>query len=214
MCELTPMKLNRLWLLVFGIVLLDQIVKMLVHFNMEMGQSGEILVIGKWARLHYLHNPGMAFGKQIDLQFGKLILTLFRVVSIFGIGWFLNTQYRKGVHRGFLLCLALVLGGAIGNTIDSIFYGVIFGPDLTAAGSFTPWFHGEVIDMLYFPMFRGKWPDWLFGGSEFLFFSPVFNVADSAVTIGVFTTLFFQNRFFKSLESNEKDIETSPEETV
>ncbi len=189
-------KLLRYFLLALAVIAIDQTSKLLVHYNMSMGTGGEINVIGDWFKLHYLLNPGMAFGLKSNLEYGKLALTLFRIVAMFGIGYYIYYLYKKKAHSGLLWCMGLILGGAVGNVIDSAFYGVIF--DNAPAGSPSPWFHGQVIDMLFFPLFDGYYPDWvpLLGGDYFLFFSPVFNIADSSIFIGVAIILLFQKRFF------------------
>lgn len=160
----------------------------------------EINVLGEWFRIHYLLNPGMAFGIRWENEFGKLALTVFRIVAMFGIGYYLIKMAKRQVHTGFLWCMGLILGGAVGNVIDSTFYGVIFNN--APEGSPTPWFHGQVIDMLYFPLFNFNWPEWvpLLGGKYFEFFSPVFNIADSSIFIGVVIILIWQKKFFKEKE--------------
>ena len=157
----------------------------------------EINVFGEWFRLHYLLNPGMAFGIKWDNEFGKLALTVFRIGAMVGIGYYLYKMAKKGAHQGFLWCMGLILGGAVGNVIDSTFYGVYL-PGNVPDGVATPWFHGQVIDMLFFPIFEFSWPEWLpfLGGGTFLFFSPVFNIADSSIFIGVVTILVLQETFF------------------
>lgn len=194
------MKIYRYFLLALGVIILDQAVKLLVHFNMEMGTAGEINVIGEWFKLHYLLNPGMAFGLKSTHQYGKLLLTLFRLGAMFGIGYYIYYLFKRNAKPGLLWCMALILGGAIGNVIDSTFYGVLLNN--APYGSPTPWFHGQVIDMLFFPLFDGYYPDWMpyLGGKYFLFFSPVFNIADSSIFIGVVTILIFQKKFFKKNE--------------
>jgi len=189
------MKTYRYFLLALAVIALDQTSKILVHEHMFLGQ--EINVLGDWFRLHYLLNPGMAFGIRWENEFGKLALTVFRIFAMFGISWYLIYMAKRGTHAGFLWCMALILGGAVGNVIDSIFYGVWF--DNHPANSPTPWFHGQVIDMLFFPLFEFQWPEWMpyVGGDYFLFFSPVFNVADSCIFIGVVSILVFQKKFFK-----------------
>jgi signal peptidase II len=175
----------------------------------------EINVIGEWFRFHYLLNPGMAFGLKWDNEFGKLALTVFRIGAMFGIAYYLYKSAEKGLHNGFLICLALILGGAIGNVIDSTFYGVLLNN--APPESPTPWFHGQVIDMLFFPIFEYSWPQWVpyLGGEYFLFFSPVFNLADSSIFLGVVSILIWQKRFFPHLnkqaeaESNDSGNETS-----
>jgi signal peptidase II len=185
----------RKYLVIAGIVIIiDQVSKLLVHNFMYIHQ--EVNVLGEWFKLHYLLNPGMAFGIRWDSEFGKLALTIFRIGAMMGIGYYLIRMARKGVHTGFLVCMSLILGGAIGNVIDSTFYGVALNN--APFDSPTRWFHGQVIDMLFFPLVRFNWPEWvpMVGGDDFLFFSPVFNVADSSIFIGVVTILIFQRKFF------------------
>lgn len=194
MTNTTDMKIYRYFLLTLVVIMIDQASKILVFNNMEL--HDEVNVLGDWFRLHYLLNPGMAFGIRWENEFGKLALTTFRIAAMFGIGYYLIRMARKQSHSGFLWCLGLILGGAIGNVIDSTFYGVLLGN--APADAPTPWFHGQVIDMLYFPIFDFVWPDWVpvVGGTFFEFFSPVFNIADSSIFIGVVAILFFQKRFF------------------
>jgi signal peptidase II len=193
------MKALKYFLLAFLIIGIDQASKLLVHQNMYLHE--EINVIGDWFRLHYLLNPGMAFGIKWDNEFGKLALTVFRIAAMFGIGYYLWRLTQRGTHKGLLWCMGLILGGAVGNVIDSTFYGVFLqnAPEDAA----TPWFHGQVIDMLYFPIFDFVWPEWMpyFGGHYFEFFSPVFNIADSSIFIGVVIILFMQKKFFKHEEA-------------
>jgi signal peptidase II len=205
------MKALRYFLLAFVIIIIDQTSKMLVFNNMYLHE--EINVLGDWFRLHYLLNPGMAFGIRWENEFGKLALTIFRIAAMFGISWYLIYMTKRNVHSGFLWCMGLILGGAIGNVIDSTFYGVLLNnapPDAP-----TPWFHGQVIDMLYFPIFEFVWPEWVpgLGGQYFEFFSPVFNIADSSIFIGVLIILVLQKRFFgeslQSVESSEIQKDTA-----
>lgn len=176
-------------------ILIDQAVKLMVHYNMEMGLPGEIKLIGDWAKLHYTLNPGMAFGVELGSEYGKLILTLFRLVAMFGISYYLYYLIRHKAPEGLIWCIALILGGAIGNLIDSTFYGVWF--DNAPYGSITPWFHGQVIDMFYLDIWEGIVPDWVpILGGEPMSLWPIFNIADSAIFIGVLLILFNQKRFF------------------
>ena len=165
----------------------------------------EVNVLGDWFRIHYLLNPGMAFGIRWENEFGKLALTLFRILAMFGIGYYLVKMVNKGVHSGFLFCMALILGGALGNVIDSTFYGVFLNN--APFDSPTKWFHGQVIDMLYFPLFSTTLPEWvpLRGGGEFSFFDPVFNIADSSIFIGVAIILLRQKHFFKEAHLKNDD---------
>jgi signal peptidase II len=201
------MKIYRYFILALVVIIIDQASKLLVYRNMYLHE--EINVIGEWFRLHYLLNPGMAFGIRWNNEFGKLALTVFRIGAMFGIGYYLwKMAYRK-THSGFLWCMALILGGAVGNVIDSTFYGVWLNNH--PMGSPTPWFHGQVIDMLFFPIFEFTWPEWVpsLGGEQFLFFSPVFNIADSSIFIGVVMILLFQRRFFKEKFEDETAVEPS-----
>lgn len=201
-------------LIALVIILIDQASKFLVHTNMELGNIGEINVIGEWFKLHYLLNPGMAFGIRWNNEYGKLALTLFRLVAMFGISYYLIHLSKRGAHNGLMWCMGLILGGAVGNVIDSTFYGVLL--DNAPVGSPTPWFHGQVIDMLFFPLFDGHYPSWLplIGGDYFLFFSPVFNIADSSIFTGVVIILIKQKQFFEQPEKEiiEEEVEQEQSE--
>lgn len=194
------MKVYKYFLIALLVIVIDQTSKLLVHHYMYLHE--EVNVIGEWFRLHYLLNPGMAFGIKWDNEFGKLALTVFRIGAMFGIGYYLYKSTVKGLHNGFLICLALILGGAIGNVIDSTFYGVFLNN--APPESPTQWFHGQVIDMLFFPIFEFSWPEWVpyLGGEYFLFFSPVFNLADSSIFIGVVSILIWQRNFFPHHEAS------------
>jgi signal peptidase II len=184
------------------IILLDQTSKMLVYHNMELHE--EFNVIGSWFRIHYILNPGMAFGLEFSWSFGKIFLSLFRLVATVGIGYFMYLQIKSHQKPLFLVCLALILGGAVGNAIDSIFYGVFLENNVIPNAP-TPWFHGQVIDMLYFPMIEGVIPHWfpVWSGQPFIFFSPVFNIADSSIFVGITMAIIFQ-RSFMSEETSDK----------
>lgn len=201
------MKIARYFLIAIIVILIDQASKILVYNNMYLGE--DIFVFGNWFRIHYLLNPGMAFGLKLENEFGKLALTLFRIAAMVGIAYYLWKMAKREAHKGFLFSMSLILGGAVGNVIDSTFYGVLLNN--APAKSPTPWFHGQVIDMLYFPLFDFVWPDWVpfFGGRYFEFFSPVFNIADSSIFIGVVIILIMQRKFFK-----EKDESVVTESTV
>lgn len=188
------MRTYRYFILAFVIIVIDQTSKMLVFNNMYLHE--EINVIGEWFKIHYLLNPGMAFGIRWENEFGKLALTVFRIGAMIGIGLYLWKMAQRNVHPGFLWCMGLILGGAVGNVIDSTFFGVLLNN--APADAPTPWFHGQVIDMLYFPIFEFVWPEWVpfVGGRYFEFFSPVFNIADSSIFLGVLTILVMQKRFF------------------
>ena len=187
------------------VIAIDQAVKLLVYYKMEMGITGEVYVLGEWFRLHYLLNPGMAFGMKLDWEWGKLLLTLFRLFATIGIGYYIHLLIKRKAHEGLIWCMALILGGAVGNLIDSIFYGVLLENNVVPNAMF-PLFHGQVIDMLYFPLYEGVLPEWVpvWGGEYFIFFRPVFNIADSAIFIGVALILIMQKHFFAEEEENNR----------
>lgn len=199
------MKYLKYYLLSLGIIALDQTVKLLVYYNMEMGMIGQIPVFGDWFKLHYTLNPGMAFGMQLGSEYGKLILTIFRLFAMVGIAYYLYILTKKGVHQGLLWSVALILGGAIGNVIDSTFYGVLL--DNAPYGSSTPWFHGQVIDMFYVDIWEGRVPEWIpIWGGEYMALWPIFNIADASIFVGVAIILLMQNKFFgedKKAETKE-----------
>ncbi len=185
------MKYWKYFLVSLLAISIDQASKLWVNYNMEMGLVGEITVIADWFKLHYLLNPGMAFGVEIDSPYGKFILTFLRIgASIAMIFWIKNLIARQ-VRKAMIYAVSLILGGAVGNLIDSIFYGVLL--DNAPESSPTAWFHGQVIDMLYFPLVEGQVPDWspIWANEDFIFFRPVFNIADSCIFIGVVMIMLF-----------------------
>ncbi|UXP33160.1 lipoprotein signal peptidase [Reichenbachiella agarivorans] len=189
------MKYYKYFLISIAVIVLDQIVKLVVHFNMDMGVNGQIQIIGEYFKLHYLTNPGMAFGMKLGTEYGKLYLTLFRLIAMVGIGYYLHTLIKKEVPTGLLVCIALILGGAIGNVIDSTFYGVFL--DNAPYDAPTPWFYGQVVDMFYIDIWEGRLPDWLpIMGGKYMSLWPVFNIADAAIFVGVAIILIFQKKFF------------------
>lgn len=181
--------------LLFSILLIgiDQASKLLVHQYMQPGFSGQIALIGDWLKLHYVLNPGMAFGMQLGHEYGKLFLTLFRLVAMVAIGGYMIHLARAGASKGLLWALAMILAGAVGNVIDSTFYGVLLGN--APYGSPTPWFHGQVIDMIFVDFWEGFVPDWVpvWGGQYYS--TPIFNIADSCIFLGVCSILIFQGSF-------------------
>ncbi len=180
------------FLLAFLVILADQAIKIWVRNNMYMGQ--EIHFLGDRGMLLYTENNGMAFGWELGGVAGKLALSLFRVFAVIGIGVALVYLIKHKYHRGLILNVALIFAGALGNIIDSTFYGVIY--------KYAPIFQGRVVDMFYFPIIQGTFPAWLpvWGGEEFKFFRPIFNLADAAISVGVILILIFQNRYFKKQE--------------
>ena len=194
------MKYYKFYLLSIGIILLDQIVKLWVHHSMQ-SIGTEIPVFDDWFKLHYTLNPGMAFGMELGGIYGKLILSIFRLFAMAGIAWYLYHLAKKNVSPGLLWCIALILGGAIGNVIDSTFYGVFL--DNAPLDSPTPWFHGQVIDMFYIDICDCHIPDWVpffKKGSSYPLW-PIFNIADASIFTGVALILIMQKRYFKDRPS-------------
>lgn len=201
------MKYLKYFGITLAVIAVDQAVKLLVHYEMDFGTAGQIKVFGDWFKLHYTTNPGMAFGMEIGSEYGKLILTSFRLVAMFGIGYYLYYIINKQAHPGYIVCIALVLGGAVGNLIDSVFYGVWLNNAPFNAP--TPWLHGQVVDMFYIDIWEGFVPEWvpLWGGSYTALW-PIFNIADASIFVGVAIILIFQKRFFdEDLKGAEKEDE-------
>jgi len=193
----------KYFLLTLAIIILDQVVKVLVHTYMDLGISGQIKVFGEWFKLHYTLNPGMAFGMQLGSPYGKLFLTIFRLFAMVGIAYYLYYLARKKVHPGLLWCIALILGGAVGNVIDSTFYGVIFNNAPYDAS--TPWFHGQVVDMFYIDIWEGQVADWIpLWGGQYIALWPIFNIADASIFCGVTLILIMQKKFFVEHERETK----------
>ena len=193
-------------LFIILILLVDQILKIWIKTHLEIGQ--EIRLFGNWGILHFIENNGMAFGMEMGGKPGKFILSIFRIIAIFGIGWFLASLIKKGANFGLILSVSAILAGAIGNIIDSAFYGMIFSESFNQPavlfppeGGYSSFLHGRVVDMFYFPVINTHWPNWspIKPGESFVFFRPVFNVADSAITCGVISIILFQKRMFKDL---------------
>ncbi|MFA5327794.1 MAG: lipoprotein signal peptidase [Prolixibacteraceae bacterium] len=217
-------KLTKSILIVVLVLLVDQILKIWIKTNMTLGE--EFPVIGKWFMIHFVENNGMAFGYEFGGNYGKIFLSLFRVVAVFGIGWYILKLVKKDIPMGFIACVSLIFAGAIGNIIDSAFYGLIFNDSygqvaslFPSGGGYSSFLHGRVVDMFYFPLFSGVYPSWVpfAGGSDFQFFRPVFNVADSAISIGIFSILIFYRRQFNKLDRKEEiadsDIQNTAEES-
>lgn len=188
------MKYFKFYLISLSVILLDQVVKLWVHYSMDYGLAGEIRVLGDVFKLHYVLNPGMAFGVEFGSIYGKLLLTSFRLLAIGAIAWYLHDLITKNTHPGFVICMSLILGGAVGNVIDSVFYGVLLNNAPYNAP--IPWFNGQVIDMFYLDIWEGVLPSWipLLGGQYYSLW-PIFNLADASIFLGVTLILIFQKRF-------------------
>ncbi len=199
------MKGRNIALLIIAVLLADQALKFYIKTNYYLGEEHNVL--GDWFRLHFVENEGMAWGWQFGGDFGKIILTLFRLVAVVFGTFYLRNIIRKKYHSGFIICAALIYAGALGNLLDSMFYGLLYSnsePFLVAqllpeGGGYTSFLHGRVVDMLYFPIISGAhYPSWFpfWGGEDFEFFRPVFNLADASISTGVISLLVFQKKFF------------------
>jgi signal peptidase II len=193
-------------LFVFAILLIDQVLKIWIKTHMVIGQ--EFHLFGNWGIIHFIENNGMAFGMEMGGKTGKLILSIFRVVAIFGIGWFLSSLISKKANLGLIFAVSAIMAGAIGNIIDSAFYGIIFSESFNQkailfppGGGYSSFLHGRVVDMFYFPIINTHWPEWspFRPGESLVFFRPVFNIADSSITCGVIAIVLFQKRMFRNL---------------
>lgn len=196
------MKYRNALLIILLVIVADQFLKIYIKTNFLYNH--EVDVIGNWFKLHFIENEGMAFGMKLgSAATGKLILTLFRLVAV-SFGFYLLWRLvKKHYTKGAIICGALILAGALGNLIDSVFYGIIFSEGMHTTATFVPWgegygklFHGRVVDMLYFPIIDTIMPDWVpfFGGKRFAFFEPIFNIADASISVGVLVLVFFQKK--------------------
>ena len=209
--------------IIVSILLVDQCIKFYIKTHFRLGE--EILPLGvSWCRLHFVENEGMAFGWSLGGEWGKVILSLFRLVAVVFLGLYMRSLLRQNVNFGFLCCLALVWAGAFGNIIDSIFYGLLFSSSegttlpallLPQGGGYAGLLHGRVVDMFYFPLWSGLLPNWLpvWGGQYSEFFRPVFNFADASISVGVFFIVLLQTRFFpdSSKQTPEPTMTETPE---
>jgi len=219
------MNLKKSLLLIAVILLIDQISKIYIKTNFELGQSTEVF---NWFKIHFIENSGAAWGAKlsdflpISESAGKLILTVFRLFAVAGIGYWLYDTIRKKSPKVLILAVSLIFAGALGNIIDSVFYGLIFdhsNGQVATLFSDEPYgglFYGKVVDMLYFPMVDTIWPEWIpyFGGKAFRFFEPVFNIADTAISTGVGILLVFKKKAFPKKEYEQEVTETVVEETM
>ncbi len=201
-------KLLKVSLIVFLILFIDQFSKIWIKTNMEIGES---IRITNWFYILFVENNGMAFGMEL---FNKMFLTFFRIIAVIAIGYYVYYTIKKGFKFGFTVAIALIFVGALGNIIDCVFYGIWFDSSmgqvatfLPENGGYAPLFYGKVVDMLYFPLIDTTWPSWmpLIGGKSFTFFDPVFNIADSAICIGVFYILLFQRKYIMN-SAEEKEL--------
>lgn len=195
------MSLKKAYLLVILILIIDQISKLYIKTNFELDEE---VYVFDWFRIHFIENSGMAWGAEIPGEFGKLLLTSFRIVAVGGIAYWLWDAVRKHSSNFLIVAVALILAGAVGNILDSVFYGRIFNDSygqvatLFSSEPYGQWFHGKVVDMFYFPIWEGNLPSWLpiWGGKHFTFFNAIFNVADVAISTGVGILIVFNKKAF------------------
>ncbi len=193
--------MKKALLIIVPVLAIDQISKIWIKTNLMLGQ--EIFVFD-WFRIHFIENNGAAWGAEIGGKVGKLVLTLFRLCAIVGIGYWLLKSIKNKEHNLLIIAISLIFSGALGNIIDSVFYGVLFDHSnyqlatLFAEKPYGTILHGKVVDMLYFPMWHGTFPSWLpkVGGDSFTFFNAIFNVADAAISVGVGILIVFGKKVF------------------
>jgi signal peptidase II len=196
-----------------AIIFTDQLIKMLVHVYMIPGFNGEIQLVGDLFKLHYTLNPGMAMGIEIGSVYGKSFLTIFRICAMGAISYYLFLQIQKQAPVGFLICIAMILGGAIGNVIDSTFYGIWLNNSPFDAPS--PWFNGQVIDMFYLDIWEGYLPDWIpIMGGQYYSFWPIFNFADASIFVSVIFLLIKQKTYFAEEISPKTQSEQTSVENI
>jgi signal peptidase II len=205
-------KLRYAFLIIGAIILADQALKIWIKTSFPVGHVMDVMG-QSWFQLYFIENPGMAWGMEFGGNWGKMALTLFRLCAVIFGTWYLIRIVRRQYTRGFIACAAMIYAGALGNLIDSMFYGVVFSHSdrFTVATAFPPgggysgFLHGHVVDMLYFPLVRSSFPNWMpfVGGESFEFFSPIFNIADASISLGVITLLLFQKKFIRRYEEEQ-----------
>jgi signal peptidase II len=203
------MKLRSAILIILAVIMVDQALKIWIKTSFPLGHITDVMG-QRWFQLYFIENSGMAWGMELGGNWGKLLLTLFRLAAVTFGSWYLVKIVKENYSRGFIICASLIYAGALGNLIDSMFYGLIFEEStyyhianlFPKEGGYGGFMHGKVVDMLYFPIIHTRFPGWLplIGGKEFEFFSPIFNIADASISIGVITLLLFQKRFLHKHE--------------
>lgn len=214
------MKLRQVVILITLIIIADQGLKIWIKTHYPFGEVTHVMGM-PWFRLYFIENRGMAWGWEFGGDWGKMILTLFRLAAVVFGTWYIGKLVSRRYSRGFIVCAALIYAGALGNLLDSMFYGMLFEESsyshvakIFPASGYAGFLHGRVVDMLYFPLIRSEFPSWVpwVGGESFVFFSPIFNIADAAISVGVITLLIFQKRFLKKQTTEPHPVvETSTE---
>jgi signal peptidase II len=202
-------------LIILSVLVIDQIIKVLVKTGMYLHEN--IRVCGNWFYIYFTENNGMAFGMEL---FGKLFLTSFRIIAVALIGYYITKVVKKNLKTGYIVCLSMILAGALGNIIDSVFYGVVFGPSvpegylnsslatfMPEGGGYSSLLYGKVVDMFYFPIIDTTWPSWIpiVGGNHFIFFSPIFNFADASISCGIIALLLFYSKYLNEGHLTKKE---------
>jgi signal peptidase II len=190
-------------LIVLFILVVDQVLKIWIKTNMMLGD--EFIIVKNWFIIHFVENNGMAFGLEFGNSIGKYFLSIFRIIAVGAIGWYIAKLWKREVPFGLIACFSLIMAGAIGNILDSAYYGLIFNDSygkvatlFPPGGGYSSFLQGRVVDMFYFPLISGNYPSWFpfVGGNDFIFFRPVFNIADSSITVGIISILLFYRGFF------------------
>lgn len=189
-------------LIICFVLAVDQIVKIIVKTHMYWHESVRVT---DWFYIYFTENNGMAFGLEI---FGKFFLTVFRIIAVGLIGWYIRRIVKRGLKTGYIACFSLILAGALGNIIDSVFYGALFNESthsqiaafMPEGGGYSTWLYGKVVDMFYFPIIEANWPAWMpfVGGEHFIFFSPIFNFADATISCGIIALLVFYGKYLNN----------------
>ena len=203
---------KRGWLaaaIVLAVLVIDQVIKIWVKTHMMLHEQIEVL---SWFKIVFIENNGMAYGMEIG---SKLVLSIFRIIAIAFLGWYIAQQVRKQARWGYIICLAMIMAGAAGNIFDSMFYGLIFNASsefytsyfVPFGTGYAPFLMGKVVDMFYFPLIVTTWPDWVpyGGGNPYVFFSPIFNFADSSISVGVVLLLLFYRKEISEITLRKKD---------
>lgn len=221
---MTQPKKKRLLLaiaIIMAILVIDQVIKILVKTHMHIGES--IPVFGSWFQILFIENEGMAFGMHFGGSWGKILLSVFRLIASVGIAWGIAYLIKKNARKFLLVSMSLIFAGAVGNIIDSCFYGLIFSEStfevaqmFPEEGGYAPFLFGKVVDMFYFPIIDTTLPEWvpIWGGQHFTFFNAIFNFADAAITIGIFMLIIDQLFASKKEKKEKENVEKTASETT